>query len=115
MKKQKVIIFSTEQQNKSDLDAIHSIQEGLNLVDQFPVYTPDLSWFEQMVLAKKQQDRKNLIRDLLVFLLVAVLIISGIIVSLYNMPMVFIYLQIITTIFIAFYTTVRFVKKVNNG
>lgn len=114
MKDQKIIILGNEQQNKTDLDAIHALQEGLNIIDEFPVYTPELQWFEQMVLVEKHKNRKKLLRDLFVFLLVALLIISGIIVSLYHMPAVFIFLQIITTVFIALYTSVRFVKKVKN-
>jgi hypothetical protein len=114
VKKQKVILLGKEQQNKTDLDAIHAIEEGLNTVDKFPVYTPELQWFEHMVLAEQQKNRKKLIKDLSVFLLIALLIISGIIVSLYHMPSVFIFLQIITTVFIALYTGVRFVKKVKN-
>jgi hypothetical protein len=114
VKKQKVIKLGNEQQNKLDLDAIDTLQEGLKMVDQMPVYTPELQWFEQLVLAEQQKDRKRLIKDLSVFLLVALLIISGIILSLYQMPSVFIFLQIITTVFIAFYTRVRFVKKVKN-
>ncbi len=60
MKKQKVVILDNEQQNKHDLDAIHKLQEGLSKVDQFPVYTPDLQWFEKMVQTEKQNSRKKL-------------------------------------------------------
>ncbi|MDQ0198082.1 YxlC family protein [Neobacillus ginsengisoli] len=114
MKKQKVIILDNEQLNKRDLNAIHKLQEGLNKVDQFPVYTPELQRFEQMVLREQQNTRKKLIKDLVLFLLIAFFILSGIILSLYQMPVVFILLQIFSIVFLAMYTGVRIIKKVNN-
>ncbi|MDR7076723.1 hypothetical protein J2Y03_001726 [Neobacillus niacini] len=112
MKKQKVVILGSEQQNKHDLDAIHKLQEGLSKVDQFPVYTPDLQWFEKMVLTEKQNSRKKFIKELSLFLMIAFFILSGIIVSFYQMPIVFILIQIITPVFIALYTITRVSKKV---
>jgi hypothetical protein len=114
VKKRKVILLDSEQLSKQDSDAICELQEGLNKVDQFPVYTPDLQWFEQIVLAEQENARKKLIRDVAIFALVAVVILSGIIVSLYHMPVIFIILQISTTVFMALYTGVRFIKQVSN-
>ncbi|SDN12020.1 YxlC family protein [Bacillus sp. OK048] len=113
MKKQKVVILDNEQQNKRDLDAIHALQEGLTKVDQFPVYTPDLQWFEKMVQTEKQNSRKKLMIELSMFIMIALFILSGIIVSFYQMPVVFILIQIITSIFIVLYTITKFSKKVN--
>ncbi|MEH7333637.1 YxlC family protein [Neobacillus drentensis] len=115
MKKQKVIVLDSEQQNKQDILAISKMQEGLNKMEQIPVYSPDLQWFEQMVLVEKQRIRKKLIRDLSIFLIVAIIILCGIMISLFQMPAVFIFLQIATTIFIAFYSVTRLMKKVNGG
>jgi Family of unknown function (DUF5345) len=114
VKKQKVIRLGLEQQNKLDLNVIQDLQEGFNKIDQFPVYSPDLQWFEQMVMAEKMDLRKKLIKELSLFILLALLILSVITVSLYQMPVIFIVLQIITTIFIALYTGLRVIKKVNN-
>jgi hypothetical protein len=115
VKKQKVIILGNEQLDKQDSAAIHELQEGLHHLDHFPVYSPDLSWFEQRVAAEKQQIRKKLIRDLSIFLIIALIIITGIIVSLFQMPVLFIFLQLVTTIFIVLYTSVSLLKKVSNG
>lgn len=112
MKKQKVVLLDNEQQNKHDLDAIHKLQDGLSKVDQFPVYTPDLQWFENMVVTEKENNRKKLMKELSLFLIIALLILSGIIVSFYQMPVVFLFIQIITPVFIAFYTITGFRKKV---
>lgn len=114
MKKQKVISIEKEQLNNLDLDAIHKLQEGLNQIHQFPVYTPELQWFEQMVLEERKKTRKKLVKDLSIFILVALLILSGIILSLFRMPVVFILLQIITTTFIAIYSILVITKKVHN-
>jgi hypothetical protein len=112
VKKQKVVILDNEQQNKHELDAIHKLQEGLSKVDQFPVYTPDLQWFENMVLAEKENSKRKLMKELSLFLTIALFILSGIIVSFYQMPVVFLFIQIITPVFIVFYTVTGFRKKV---
>lgn len=114
MKKQKIVILGSEQQNKHDLDTIHKLQEGLNQVDQSPVYTPELQWFEQMVLAEQQKTRKKLLKDLSIFLIIALFILSALIISLYQLPIFFVFLQITTTAFIAHYTITKFSKKVEN-
>nr|WP_256989058.1 YxlC family protein [Bacillus sp. EB106-08-02-XG196] len=90
------------------------MQEGWSKVDQFPVYTPDLQWFENMVRTEKENSRKKLRKELSIFLIIALFILSGIIVSFYQMPVVFIFIQIITPVFIAYYTISRFRKKVKN-
>ncbi|MDP4083965.1 MAG: YxlC family protein [Bacillota bacterium] len=112
MKKQRVISLD-EQQNKKDLKVIHELQQGLEKVDAFSVYAPDLQWFEQMVLVEQQRIKKRFVKDLSTFIFVAVFILSGIMISLYHMPTLFIGLQIAATIFIGVYTVVRYVKKVN--
>ncbi|WP_419888784.1 YxlC family protein [Neobacillus niacini] len=114
MKKQKVVILDNEQLNNHDLDAIHKLQDGLSKVDQFPVYTPDLQWFENMVVTEKEKSRKKLMKELSLFLIIALLILSGIIVSFYQMPVVFLFIQIVTPVFVAFYTINGLRKKVRN-
>lgn len=114
VKNQKVIKMDSEHQNEQEKRAITEMQKGLSQMEQFPVYDPDLQWFEQFVLAEKQRIKKILIRDLSIFLFVAVIIICAIVVSLFQMPAVFIFLQIATTVFISFYTGMRLMKKVNS-
>ncbi len=114
MRKQKFIKPDNEQLNNLDLDALREIQEGFNKMDQFPVYTPDLHWFEQMVIDEQHNKRKRLVKDLSLFIIIAVVILTGIIVSLYQIPVIFIILQIITTVFIVIYTAAMFGKKVSN-
>jgi hypothetical protein len=94
------------------MDAIHKMQQGLSKVDQFPVYTPDLQWFESMVRTERENSRKKLRKELSLFLMIALFILSGIIVSFYQMPVVFLLIQIITSVFIVFYTITGLRKKV---
>nr|WP_285889346.1 YxlC family protein [Neobacillus niacini] len=84
----------------------------MSKVDQFPVYTPDLQWFESMVRNEKENSRKKLRKELSLFLIIALFILSGIIVSFYQLPVVFIVIQIITPVFIAYYTISSFSRKV---
>jgi hypothetical protein len=115
VRKQKIIKLDNEQLNNLDLDALHEIQEGFNKMDQFPVYTPDLQWFNQMVIDEQQNKRKKFVTDLSIFILIAVVILTVIIVSLYQMPAIFIMLQIITTLFIVVYTASIFGRKVSKN
>jgi Flp pilus assembly protein TadB len=111
MKKQKVIVLN-EDQNIKDTDAIHELQRGLNQMETFPVNTPELQWFEQMVLAEQQKIKMKLKKDLFMFSIIALLILGGVMLSLYHIPILFIILQIITTIFIALYIAASHMKKV---
>ncbi|MDP4169797.1 MAG: YxlC family protein [Bacillota bacterium] len=115
MKKWKVIPLESEQMDLKDYRAIDEINRGLEQIDQFPVYTPDIQWFEQMITVQKQVSMKKLVKDFTVFILIALFILSGIIVSLYHNPFIFIVLQIPVIVFIASYTGMRFVKKVNEA
>lgn len=113
MKRGKANRFNPKQLTEQDADVIQEIKQGLNKMDDFPIHTPNLQWFEQLVLKEKQQIRKKLMRDLLVFSIVAFGVLSVVIISLYHMPAVFIGLQIATTLFIAIYSWKSLIKKVN--
>jgi Flp pilus assembly protein TadB len=112
MKKQKVTIRNNNQHNIVDLKAIHELQRGLDQIDNLPVQTPDLQWFEQMVFEERHQIKKEFLKDIFLFSAIAFLVLGGIMMSLYQMPIVFIILQIGTTIFIALYLGMKHSKKV---
>ncbi|WP_342430151.1 YxlC family protein [Neobacillus sp. FSL H8-0543] len=115
MRKQKFTKPDNEQLNNLDLEILHEIQEGFNKMDQFPIYTPDLQWFNQMVIDEQHNKKKKFVKDLTIFIIIAVIILTGIIVSLYQMPAIFIMLQIITTAFIVVYTGSMFGRKVSHN
>jgi hypothetical protein len=112
VKKQKVVLLDNEQQSNLDLDAIHKLNEGLSKIDNDPIYTPNLQWFENMVLAEQEKTKRKLRKELSVFLLIALIILSGIIIAILQMPLIFIFLQIITSVFIVLYTSSSYLKKV---
>jgi hypothetical protein len=114
VRKQNVIKLHKEQLSKSDLDVIAEVNMGLEKLDQLPAYTPDLQWFENMVLVEQQTIKKKLIRDIALFLIVALTIISGVIVTMFDMPLLFIILQIGTTACIVMYLGIGFVKQVRS-
>ncbi|NHM31785.1 YxlC family protein [Neobacillus terrae] len=114
MKKQKIVAIENEHLNKADSRTIDEIIQALDKIDHIPVYSPDLHWFEQMILNEKQQYQKKLIRDLSLFFIIAAFILTGIIVSLSHKPIVFIVLQAAGIIFTASYTGLRFSRKVND-
>ncbi|HJV16357.1 MAG TPA: YxlC family protein [Bacillales bacterium] len=111
MKKQKVNM-QTEQQNDEDFLVIHELQRGLDQIETFQIQTPDLQWFEQIILTEQHRIKKKLMKEVFLFSVIALLILGGIMMSLYQMPIVFIILQISTTIFIALYIGVKHSKKV---
>lgn len=115
MKKQKIVIQGGELQNKKDMRAVLELKDGLDKIERFPVYTPDLQWFENIVITEKEKSRKRLIKDLSLFIMVAFIILSIIIVSLYQMPVIFLIIQIFSTLFIVFYTGAGLKKKVEDS
>lgn len=89
------------------------IEEGLESIERSaPVYTPNLEWFENLVIEEKQTLRKKLIFDVVAFTLVSVLILSTVLFLLSRIPVIFIAAQGIITVFIFAYFTIKYVKQV---
>lgn len=114
MKKEPVQINS-EQQNNAQQMVIQELQKGLGKMDSFPIDTPSLQWFEQMVLNEKQLMKKRLAKDLAIFLMIALFVLSGIAFSLSQLPILFFIMQVITILFLIGYIILRYVRKVNKG
>lgn len=99
--------------DESLLTIIKEIEGGLESVEQHaPVYTPNFEWFEHIVAEKKKQLRKKLILDVSIFSIVALLVLSIVLFTLYNIPTVFFALQGLVAIFIIGYFSIRLIKKV---
>lgn len=81
---------------EDDETTVKQLIGGLDKIDQWnPVFTPDLQWFEQRVELEKQKLRKKQIKDLMIFLSLAVLILVVVIAVVYRQPIVFLYFQLI--------------------
>ncbi|WP_102271943.1 YxlC family protein [Cytobacillus massiliigabonensis] len=99
--------------DESFLTIIKEIEDGLESVEQhIPVYSPNLDWFENMVTEKKKQLRKKLIFDVSIFSIVALLVLSAVLFTLYNIPAVFFAVQGLVAIFIIGYISLRLIKQV---
>lgn len=76
-------------------ETIKALRTGLDQLEkQFPVYSPDLQWFEQQVTKSKIQIRLRLVRELTLFFLIAIAMISGIVLTILKAPMIYIFLQL---------------------
>ncbi|WP_313799166.1 YxlC family protein [Cytobacillus sp.] len=99
--------------DESLLTIIKEIEGGLESVEQHaPVYTPNFEWFENMVAEKKKQLRKKLIFDVSIFSIVALLVLSTVLFTLYNIPTIFFALQGLAVIFLIGYFSLRLIKQV---
>ncbi len=114
MKKSKIIPLPTEQQLNNQ-ETIDSISKGLNSLESLSFNTPSQMWFESFVLEKQRLAKEKWRKELFLFGLIAIVILSGIVFSLYRIPLVFIILQVIGIATILTYSAVNVLKKVKNN
>lgn len=95
-------------------ETIFKIEQSLHQLDEgVDVNTPDLKWFEQMVQTNQKEMRRKLQKEILLFMVIASVILSAVIFTLFEMPTVFLVIQGIATLFIFLYSGTRFIKQVN--
>ncbi|CAN7478285.1 YxlC family protein [Rossellomorea sp. LjRoot5] len=87
-------------------DGFRSIEEE---VDQ---NTPNLQWFEQLVSDRQEQLKARFRRDLIIFLLMAGCILTLFSLTLFQMPVLFLLLQIIIFMGASIFTGITYMKKV---
>ena len=100
MKNNKIIPLNKIQQiEHDDQDIINEINIGLEKVDNaYSTYTPNLQWFEQMVIREKEVARKKFIRDLVIFFIIVITVISLLIITIFHAPIVFLIVQVAVSI-----------------
>lgn len=114
MVSRKVLQLEHDHQDEHFLAAVKEIEDGLEMLEEnVPVYTPDLQFFENLVAEQRQEMKRKLIRELAIFTVAALLIVTSVLFMLYQVPAVFFILQGVVTVFIMTYSTVSFVKQVN--
>jgi len=75
---------------------VKHLRDGLEKLDQWnPVSTPNLQWFQQNVELEKKRIRKKQWKDLLLFISVAVLVLTVVIAAVYRQPILFLYFQLV--------------------
>jgi hypothetical protein len=112
MGKKKATAFDKEQLDMEDRETVARLKQGLIKIDNFPIETPDQQWFEKLVLTEQQNIKRKFVRDLSIFLILAIFILSGIMISLFERPELFAILQIAVTFFLIVYTCGQFARKV---
>ncbi|MEK3855647.1 YxlC family protein [Cytobacillus sp. FSL H8-0458] len=114
MANRKVLQLEQDHQDEQLLAAVKEIEDVLETLEEnVQVHTPDLQFFENLVADQKQAMKRKLIRELAIFFVAALLIVTSVLFMLYQVPSVFFILQGIVTVFIMAYSSVSFVKQVN--
>lgn len=86
----------SENSKVKDEETVKQLVDGLEKLDQWnPVSTPNLQWFQHNVELEKKRIRKKLWKDLLMFILFAVLLFSVMIAVVYHEPSIFLYIQLV--------------------
>ncbi|MBS8262916.1 hypothetical protein DYI25_00535 [Mesobacillus boroniphilus] len=114
MTNQKGSSSSDEQMDKELFDTISAINNGLDKLDSMDTYVPDDKWFEQMVLNQQEVQKKKYRRELAWFILSAMLILSGVIFTMLELPMLFFMLQAATVAITAIYSYKGVQKQVGS-
>jgi hypothetical protein len=80
--------------SEEDADTIMLLRAGLEKLDVLvPVIDPDPRWLEANLVEHGKEIRRRFIRDLVLFLMMALLILTGLAAALLRLPMVFFALQ----------------------
>ncbi|UAC48944.1 YxlC family protein [Bacillus aquiflavi] len=96
-----------------ETEVIKKINDSLYSIDhKLPIYTPELQWFEQKVAEHKKRIRQSFMKDVFIFALVSLFILSATIFTLYQVPVFFLLCQGVFTAALTVYFTVRFMKRV---
>jgi len=69
------------------------------LDDFYPVVTPDIEWFQQVIMVEKKRLRRKFVRELTLFLVVAFSLLSAYFVVIHQFPIfVLVVIQIVLTV-----------------
>ncbi|MCM3125344.1 YxlC family protein [Mesobacillus sp. AQ2] len=102
MKNQKGILSNDDQMDKELIETISAIHNGLDKLDSMDTFTPDEKWFEQMVLNQQKVQKKKFLKELTWFILCAGLILTMVIFTMLEVPILFYMLQAVTVAIAAF-------------
>ncbi|MCH1627067.1 YxlC family protein [Fredinandcohnia quinoae] len=114
MKKNKLILLKNKQEHEQeDFESIQEIKDALSKIDDhYQVFTPDLQVFEHLVIAEQQRQKKKFVRELLSFILIALLIMSGLLTALLQVPIAFFIVQGVASISLPVYVYFQYKKRV---
>jgi hypothetical protein len=116
MKKNKLLLLKKDQQPEEDVETIQEINEAFTKIDNnYSVFTPDLQVFEQMVIAEQAKQKKKFRQELTAFILIALLVMTGLVTALFRIPMAFFIVQGIATISLPIYVYLQYRKRVRSA
>lgn len=105
-----------ELQEDEQQESIQWIKTGLgNLEEGMEVETPNVEWFEQMIVVQKEAARKKFLKEVIIFIGIALIIVSSLLFILYQLPIFFFALQGISIVLVIGYSTTSLVKRVGEG
>lgn len=114
MKKRKVLLLEKELHEEEMDESIELIKMGLGTLDDgIEIETPNLEWFEQMVIVQQEVTRKKLLKEVIIFLAIALIIVSFVLFTLYQLPIFFFALQGMATLFVIAYSAKHYIKQVD--
>ena len=102
-----------EQLDEDLLFVLKEMDKGLETIDQaVNIHTPNIEWFQNLVVEEKQELKKKLIFDISLFAILAILILSVILFALYSVPKVFFMIQGLAVISVVTFVSVQYAKQV---
>lgn len=114
MTNRKVMPLEKEKQHEGYEAAVKEIEKGLDSLEKnVPVNSPELQFFEGLIADQRQLLKKKLLKDLGIFAVVALLVLSIVLFTLYKAPVFFFILQMLVTVFIVAYIAARIRKQVS--
>lgn len=91
---------------------LNEIEKGLSSIDKSEgVYTPTTEWFENFIRVEQQKIKKKLFLDITLFTIIAMFILSGVLFSLYNIPIIFITVQGLTALFLISFVCLESIRQ----
>lgn len=95
-------------------ELIEWIKVGLNrLEDGTEVETPNVDWFQQMIILQKEAAKKKFLKEVIIFIGIALIIVSSLLFILYELPIFFFILQGIAILLVIGYSTTSVFKQVD--
>ena len=92
--------LNVNRQNSDERDTTDRIRRSLEcLDDSFSVTSPPLAFFEQHIRAERERMRKKWRKELVVFTLTAVILLSIMLMALFAQPSVYVTIQAMAVIF----------------
>ncbi|MFD6209040.1 MULTISPECIES: YxlC family protein [unclassified Peribacillus] len=91
--------------SRDDQDIVDQINKSLENFDEaFSIEIPQPSYFEQKIKMQRAETKKKWLKELLIFTVTAAIILGFLFLALFHQPEVFLALQVLTVVFICFYT-----------